>query len=156
MNGVSQIKVTEQIVLVTFPKIPSDLGLVAHIFKEFASAGVNLDMISQTASLGNYIDISFTLHADDLAKGLSLIKDIQKSNPLIKPMLVGGNCKIQLFGEEMREMCGVAATAISAIAKTEAELTMITTSEIDISLLVTEPHMPDAVEALQKCFNVWV
>ena len=71
----------------------------------------------------------------------------------IKPLISGGNVKLQLFGEEMRTTPGVAARAIAALAKAEAELMLVTTSEVDISLLVTKAHSESAVEELKKEFS---
>ncbi|MEM1483882.1 ACT domain-containing protein [Oscillospiraceae bacterium PP1C4] len=154
MDGVSKITVCEDVALVTFHKVSSDLKLIADIFSDFAKAQINIDMISQTAPQGHYIDISFTLQSEQLIKVLELVNKFRETHAKLKPMVSNGNCKIQLYGEEMCEMCGVAASAISAISETDVELTLITTSEVDISLLVTQPHCSEAVEALEKKFGV--
>ena len=49
MNGVSKISVCDEIALVSFQRIPSDIATLASIFTRLANAKVNLDMISQTA-----------------------------------------------------------------------------------------------------------
>lgn len=154
MNGVSKITVTEDVTLVTFHKVSADLPLIAEIFSDFAKAGVNIDMISQTAPQGHFIDLSFSFCADDLIKVLELVGKFRETHAQLKPMVSNGNCKIQLYGEEMRAMCGVTALAISSIAKTKAELTLITTSEVDISLLVTSAHSDEAIHALERTFSV--
>lgn len=154
MNGVSRMIVCEDVALVTFHKVPNDLSLIADIFLEFAKAQINLDMISQTAPQGHFIDISFTLPSDQLMKVLELAGRFREMNSALKPMISNGNCKLQLYGEEMRTMYGVASSAMQAIAKTNVELALITTSEVDISLLVTQPHSSEAVEVLEKKFMV--
>ena len=52
MNGVSKISVCDEIALVSFQRIPSDIATLASIFTRLANAKVNLDMISQTAPQG--------------------------------------------------------------------------------------------------------
>ena len=79
---------------------------------------------------------------------------IREDYPSIKPMVSSGNCKISLFGEEMREQYGVAAAAIAAVAKADTEILVITTSEIDISFLFTEANYHDALIALEEEFQV--
>ncbi len=154
MNGVSKMTICEEVALVTFHKIPNDLSLISEIFSEFSKAGINLDMISQTAPHGHFIDLSFTLPSKQLITVLELAGRFREKHSELKPMISNGNGKIQLYGEEMRVMHGVAASAIAAIEKTSVELALITTSEVDISLLVTQPHFSEAVEALENAFSV--
>ncbi len=153
MNGVSKITVTEDVALVTFRRVPNDLGVLASIFTLLADAKVNLDMISQTAPQGHRIDISFTLHSSQLIEVLGLATKFQAAHGL-KPMVSNGNCKIELCGEEMRDMYGVASAAIAAVARTDAELTLISTGEVEISLLVPQSSCDEAVRALEEAFGV--
>lgn len=154
MDGVSRITVSEDVALVTFHKVPNDLNLISNIFDEFSNAKINLDMISQTAPQGHFVNISFTLPSDQLMKVLELAGKFRKMHSALKPMISNGNCKLQLYGEEMREMYGVASSAIEAISHTNVELALITTSEVDISLLVTQPHYNEAIEALENKFKI--
>lgn len=153
MNGVSKITVTEDVALVTFRKVPNDLGVLASIFTQLADAKVNLDMISQTAPQGHRIDISFTLRSSQLVEVLGLANRFQEAHDL-KPMVSNGNCKIELYGEEMRDRYGVVSAAIAAVARTDAELTLISTGEVEISLLVPQSSCDEAVGALEDAFQV--
>lgn len=54
----------------------------------------------------------------------------------------------------MRDRYGVASAAIAAIAKTDAELTLISTGEVEISLLVPQSSCDEAVRALEEAFGV--
>ncbi len=154
MNGVTQIRLTEDVALITFHNTPADSTLTAAIFTEFANAGINIDMISQTAPQGSTITLSFTVFSTDLIQVLELSNGFRDKYPSIKPMVSSGNCKIQLYGEEMPQMHGVAASAIAAIAKVGAELNLITTSEVDISLLVGNHHINEAIASLEETFGV--
>ena len=154
MNGVSKISVCDEIALVSFQRIPSDIATLASIFTRLANAKVNLDMISQTAPQGHLIGLSFTLRSEQLVEVLELINQFRETHPDIKPMVSNGNCKIQLYGEEMREMYGVAASAIEAISEIDAELTLNSTGEVEISLLVPKSSCDAAVKALEEKFSV--
>lgn len=63
-----------------------------------------------------------------------------------------GNCKISIFGEEMRGTPGVAAKVFSAVSKVKADIRMITTSEVDISLLVVKADADMTVDAIREIF----
>lgn len=155
MNGVSNITVSEGVSILTYAKIPSDLKLLHSVFAAFASEKINIDMVSQTAPSDSTVSISFTVPDSEMVKALRLTNEISKGRPaLTKPMVSSGNCKIQLAGEEMRHMHGVVSDAIGALAKAGAEPVLITTSEVDISLLIAPSALEDAVRALTAAFGL--
>ncbi|MBC8569568.1 ACT domain-containing protein [Zongyangia hominis] len=154
MNGVQQISTVHDIALITFNKAPAKLDFISHIFTAFSEGGINIDMISQTPPQGEFVNLSFTVEGDSLASALAIIAKLREDYPSIKPMVSSGNCKISLFGEEMREQPGVAASAIAAVAKAQTEILVITTSEIDISFLFTEANYHDALVSLEETFGI--
>ena len=50
--------------------------------------------------------------------------------------------------------CGVAARALAALAKVNAEVVLITTSDLDISLLIHQKDEDVALNALNKAFEL--
>lgn len=154
MYGVTQLRITEDVSMITFAKVPNDLKTVARIFAAFSDAGINIDMVSQTAPQGQYVSFSFTVGTQDTVKVLSLANSLKDEVAGVKPMVITGTCKIQLYGEEMPKMHGVFSRAVSSVAATEAELLLVTTSEVDISLLTSAAHLSEAVEALERDFGI--
>lgn len=126
---------------------------LAGYLQIFADNGVVVDMISQSAPHGTTIDFSFTAFSRDLPLVMKAISAANlnrdgKSSPLISV----GYSKLNLFGEEMVTSCGVAARALSALAKAEIEVLLITTSDLDISLLVRSENEDAALELLSQTF----
>ena len=115
---------------------------------------INIDMISQTAPQGSTQDVSFTTHSSELLKVLQVMSRIREKYSQLKLMVTTGNCKIQLYGEEMREMSGVAAKVMTTLLSKGIEIIMITTSEIDISLIVSPANQQQAVAELECAFSV--
>ena len=152
--GITKMTVSEDIALVTFCQMPTDPSVIAGVFSNLAAAGINIDMISQTAPQGRTVDLSFTIPSFDLLAVLDVLNRFREAHPNVRPMMSNGNCKIQLYGEEMRELCGVAASVVSAVAQSGADLMLITTSEVDISLLVPQAGCMDAVHAIEKAFSI--
>lgn len=68
------------------------------------------------------------------------------------PLISSGYTKISLFGEEMVTSCGVAARAMGAVAKAGIEVVLITTSLLDISLLVRQVDEDQALQVLRETF----
>lgn len=154
MNGVSKLSVCDDIALVTFNRIGTDLKFISAVFTDFATEGIVIDMISQSAPTGDLVDVSFTVSGSDLVKVLALTNRYKTLYPNIKPLVSSGNTKLQLFGEEMREMQGVAAKAIATVSGVGSGVLMITTSEVDISLLLSSGNSEQILEALEETFQV--
>ena len=117
----------------------------------FAKAGIVVDMICQSAPRGTAVDFSFTTSYSNFAAVMQAISAAAKANP---PLISGGYTKINLFGEDMVTSCGVAARALAALAKVNAEVVLITTSDLDISLLIHQEDEDVALNALNKAFEL--
>lgn len=154
MFGVEQITTTEQVALVSFDRAPAGLSFISSVFESFAQRSITIDMISQTPTKGDTISLAFTVMDEDLRETLEVIQQLRQQFAGITPMVSASNAKIQLFGEPMREMSGVAARALTALAATDTHIALITTSEVDISLLVSESSLETALNALTQAFAV--
>ena len=151
MYGVSKISSEQNIMLTTFPGAQySAQGLAEHL-DVFAKAGIVVDMICQSAPRGSEVDFSFTTSYDNFTAVMVALPDAVKSKP---PLISGGYSKINLFGEEMVTSCGVAARALQALAQVSVEVVLITTSDLDISLLVRQQDEDVALDALRKAFSL--
>ena len=145
MYGVSKISSEQDILLTTFPGAQYSAQSLAEHLKVFAEAGIVVDMICQSAPRGDSVDFSFTTSYDNFAAVMKAIPAAAKANP---PLISGGYSKINLFGEEMVISCGVAARALAALAEAGVEIALITTSDLDISLLVRQQDEDAALNAL--------
>ena len=151
MYGVSKISSEQDILLTTFPGAQYSAQSLAEHLNVFAKAGIVVDMICQSAPRGDSVDFSFTTSYDNFAAVMKAIPAAAKANP---PLISGGYSKINLFGEEMVTSCGVAARALSALAEAGVEIALITTSDLDISLLVRQQDEDAALNALTAAFEL--
>ncbi len=154
MNGVTKLTTAEGITLITFGKIPADPRFVSDILTMVSAEGINIDMISLTDTQSGYNSLSFTVDDECFGSVLGVTARIKEKYPSVKPLVSSGNVKLSLFGEEMRTQPGVASTAIAAVAGAGADIRLITTSEVDISLLIAEPSTADAVSVLNDTFSL--
>ena len=151
MYGVSKITSEQDILLTTFPGAQYSAQSLAEHLEVFAKAGIVVDMICQSAPRGTEVDFSFTTSYRNLAAVMAALPEAAKAHP---PLISGGYSKLNLFGEEMVTSWGVAARALRALARAGVEIVLITTSDLDISLLVRQQDEDTALEALQKAFEV--
>ena len=150
MDGVSKISSEQGVMLVSFTDAnPQTMPLSATLMT-CAKHHVVVDMICQSAPRGNAIDYSFTASYTAFDAVLQAISGYKASPPLIS----SGYTKLNLFGEEMAHTCGVAANALDALCKAHVDVYMITTSDLDISLLVRAEDEDMALAVLQQTFGL--
>lgn len=155
MYGVSKINIEPSLMMISVQDAEFKGNTMARYLQIFADTGVVVDMISQSAPHGTSMDFSFTAYSSDLPlvmKAISaanLDKDAKAS-----PLISVGYSKLNLFGEEMVTSCGVAARALAALAGAGIEIVLITTSDLDISLLIRQQDEDTALDALHKAFEV--
>ncbi len=152
MNLVENIFVTEDVTLFSLCDAPADIGHMAEVFKMIADAGIDVDMISQLPFSGAGSGFSFTVSDKDFVSVLSIASELRTRSPKTKISVSSGNCKITVSGEAMRGTAGVSARIFKAAASVDADVRMITTSEIEISLLVVKSDVDNVVEAIKNEF----
>lgn len=149
MNGVTKLELTDNRMLISFSEAPAD-ALCATL-DALAAAGVVVDMISQTPPQGGQLRFCFTADAAKLDVALAAMR--MEANGR-RPMVSGGYSKLNLYGEEMVHSVGVAARALSALQNAGIDVTMITTSDLDISLLVRQEDADIACDSVRAAFKL--
>lgn len=149
-NGITQITYADDITLITLSSLPCDSKAVADVLTAMSDSGVNVDMISQTAPQGGTIRLSFTLSDDALGTALSVLSKL----PAVKPEILPGNCKIALYDANMVNTPGVAARVFTLLADAGIQVILVTTSEVDISILVSAHSLPDALAVMTEAYSV--
>ena len=151
MYGVSKITSEQNIMLTTFPAAYYSTQSLAEHLDVFARAGIVVDMICQSAPKGDSVDFSFTTSYENFADVMKALPEAAKVHP---PLISGGYSKVNLYGEEMVTSCGVASRALSALAGENIEIALITTSDLDISLLIRQQDEDAALAALNAAFEL--
>ena len=132
----TKITAYDDITLITLPDIPADNEFIYDIFEKIAERNIDMDMISLSPVQSEKTSLSFTINDEDLVNILSFTSKLEQGS--VRPVVSSGNCKISIDDEGMEHCPGVAAKVFRTVAASRAELRLITTSEAQISLLVTK------------------
>jgi aspartate kinase len=135
--------------------VPDKPGIAYQILGAVADANVEVDMIIQNLSKDGKTDFSFTVHRNDYAKTLDLLKG--KVLPSLGAQEVVGDtkiCKVSIVGIGMRSHVGIASKMFRALSEEGINIQMISTSEIKTSVVIDEKYMELAVRALHKAFDL--
>jgi aspartate kinase len=135
--------------------VPDKPGIAYQILGAVAQANIEVDMIIQNISRDGKTDFSFTVHRNDHAKTLDLLK-AQVIPELGAAEVVGDTkiCKVSIVGIGMRSHVGVASKMFKTLSEEGINIQMISTSEIKTSVVIDEKYMELAVRALHKTFDL--
>ena len=134
--------------------VPDQPGVAKALFRGLANAGINVDMVIQSAMRDNRNDIAFTIEDDDLHKAVPVVEELVKAIGA-SGMVYGNNvAKISIVGAGMQSNPGVAADMFEALADANINIHMISTSEIKVSCVIDEERIKEAVQILHDKFGL--
>lgn len=153
MNIIENIYVTEGVTLITINNSPSDIRFISEVFELISAQNIDVDMISGSPQTGALSSLSFTISDESFGALLPLTTKFRDTWPSITINVSGGNSKISISGKEMRGLPGVASKVFKAASEVNSDIRLITTSEIDISILVTQADLERTVDKITEAFD---
>jgi aspartate kinase len=135
--------------------VPDRPGIAYQILGPVADANIDVDVIIQNIGHDGKTDFSFTVHRNDYARTMELLKT--EVIPKTGGANVSGDakiCKVSIVGIGMRSHVGVASKMFRSLSEEGINIQMITTSEIKTSVVIDEKYMELAVRALHKAFDL--
>ena len=141
---------------ITILGIPDVAGQAAQVFRAVADAEINIDMVLQNVSSidDNRTDITFTCPREDGPRALELLKKLQVEGDWQDVLYDDHVGKVSLVGAGMKSHPGVTATFCEALAQSDVNIELISTSEIRISVLIRDTDLDTAVRALHEAFQL--
>ncbi|MDP3138603.1 MAG: aspartate kinase [Burkholderiaceae bacterium] len=135
--------------------VPDKPGIAYQILGAIADANIEVDVIIQNVSKDGKTDFSFTVHRNDYARAVDLLK--AKVLPSLGATEISGDtriCKVSIVGIGMRSHVGIASKMFRCLSEEGINIQMISTSEIKTSVVLDEKYMELAVRALHKAFEL--
>ena len=152
---VSGVSYSKDEAKVTISGILDKPGISAKIFSLMTENNINVDMIVQNISQdGISANITFTINQRDYEITKSVL---EKSNNILEYKSLSLDkdvAKISVIGMGMMSQSGVAEKMFKTLAKNEINILAISTSEIKISVLISEKHTNIAVKSLHEVYNL--
>lgn len=148
VTGLAMDKDVSKITLVNVQHTP---GIAYRLFSEIANKNIVVDIIVQTmGEAKNTRDISFTVPRKDLKEVMDLVEknssnlnygSINYTNDLVKLSIVGAG---------MASNTGIASGMFEALYEEGINIEVISTSEIKISVLISEDKAEVAAKSVHK------
>ena len=151
ISGIAFNRDEAKLTLLGVPDLP---GVASRILKPVSDANIEVDMIVQNVAADQTTDFTFTVHRNDYDKAFAILKEVNA-------MLGGRECvgdskiaKVSIVGVGMRSHAGVATKMFTTLADENINIQMISTSEIKVSVVISEKYMELAVRALHSAFDL--
>ncbi len=152
ITGIAYSRDEARITLTDVANVP---GMSAALFGPLADANINVDMIVQNVTEdGKATDITFTVPKTDLERALAAVKKTKGTLKFASLHSDGNVSKVSIVGVGMRSHAGIAQTMFQTLADKNINISVISTSEIKVSVLIAEEYTELAVRALHAAFEL--
>ncbi|MGN6335420.1 aspartate kinase [Mycobacterium sp.] len=141
---------------ITVVGVPDKPGEAASIFRAVADAQINIDMIVQNVSAAatGLTDISFTLPRGEGQTAMSALARLQGSVGFDRLQYDDSVGKVSIVGAGMSSAPGITARFFEVLSEAGVNIEMISTSEIRVSVIVSEVQVQEAVNAAHAAFDL--
>lgn len=138
----------------TVSGVPEEPGIAYKLIGPISDAGIEVDVIVQSAAADGSNDITFTVKRSEAEKAKEILDKVAvsiKAKGVTLDKKVG---KVSLVGVGMRSHAGIAAKMFKTMADENINIQLISTSEIKISIIIQEKYLELAVRALHSAFEL--
>ncbi|MCF6460763.1 aspartate kinase [Clostridium sp. Cult3] len=151
---VTGLTASDDDLMVTINNVLYNTKDICYIFSRLAEMDINIDMISQTAPVHGYVNISFTAPKDGKDLVMKLIHELKMKMREIKVDIQEDVTKISVVGLGMRTQSGVAARLFKIFADNDIQFKQVTTSEIRISYTINTKDKEKAIYKIAEEFDM--
>ena len=148
IRGVTKDTDIARISVVGMKDIP---GNAFKMFSRLAQKGINIDVILQSVGRDGTKDISFTCAAGCADEAVEILNDIFAMEGAVVACDTSV-AKVSIVGAGMQSHSGTASKMFGALYEAGINISMISTSEITISVLIEKEYADKAVSAVHKAF----
>ena len=146
VTGVAKDTNVARISVIGLEDVP---GVAFRLFSLMGQKNIVVDIILQSIGRNGTKDISFTVSENQLPLAVSVLEDVYGKGSVSVESDVA---KVSVVGAGMETNAGVAAKLFEALYSVGANIHMISTSEIKISVLIDRNDADKAVAAIHEAF----
>lgn len=146
VTGVTKDTNVARISVIGLEDVP---GVAFRLFSLMGQKNIVVDIILQSIGRNGTKDISFTVSENQLPLAVSVLEDVYGKGSVSVESDVA---KVSVVGAGMETNAGVAAKMFEALYSVGANIHMISTSEIKISVLIDRNDADKAVAAIHEAF----
>ena len=129
-------------------------GIASGILSPISDEDIEVDVIVQNVSVSGKTDFTFTVATEDSSAAEEALNNNMQGITYDEIIVDENIVKVSLVGVGMRSHAGIASKAFNALADAGINIQMISTSEIKITLVISQDNLEDAVKVLHDAFEL--
>ncbi len=129
-------------------------GIASGILSPISDEDIEVDVIVQNVSVSGKTDFTFTVANEDSSAAEAALNNNMQGITYDEIIVDENIVKVSLVGVGMRSHAGIASKAFNALADAGINIQMISTSEIKITLVISQDKLEDAVKVLHDAFEL--
>ena len=129
-------------------------GIAFKVFSALSKRNINVDMILQSIGHNGTKDIVFTVNKNNLENTLNAIEELKECISYQEVNHRDDLSKVSIVGSGMVNNPGVAAKMFESLYNEGVNINMISTSEIRVTVLISEKDGVRAMNAVHDAFNL--
>ena len=129
-------------------------GIASGILSPISNEDIEVDVIVQNVSVSGKTDFTFTVATEDSSAAEAALNNNMQGITYDEIIVDENIVKVSLVGVGMRSHAGIASKAFNALADAGINIQMISTSEIKITLVISQDKLEDAVKVLHDAFEL--
>jgi aspartate kinase len=152
---ISGIQLSPDYGRITVFDLPDVPGNCSKLFQAVATSGIMVDTIVQNLTGPNRAELSFTVPKSDLRRALIRAQDeVREINPQARVAGDSDIAVVYVYGVGMRTHTGVARKMFGVLAERGINISMITTSEVCVCVVIELTRGQEALDCLKAAFRV--
>lgn len=154
---VSSVTHDPQTAVIKLYPVPTGPQFLAHLFDRLAKKGVSIDIITQSEQAEGQ-RLAFSVTHEDLPLARTVLNEIlaeykiSSTSQGFEKIVLEKMAKVSVIGVGMRNHPGVAARFFKVLSELKIPIHLVTTSEIKISAVINQEHLPKAAQSLHSEF----
>ena len=138
---------------ITLNNVPDQPGLAATVFEEIANKSVVVDMIVQSVGEEGVATISFTVPRHDVEAVLMVSRELAEQYGCEEPEACPEVAKLSVLGTGMKSHTDVATRTFQSLAQSGINVSIISTSEARVNIVVEDKSGEESLEVLSSEFD---
>ena len=148
---VSSVTHDPDTVVVKLNPVPEGAEFLSKLFGVLAEKGIVVDIITQS-QVENGQRLNFSIPSEDLPQTEIILKDLISDQ--VEIQIIPNMAKISTIGVGMKNHPGVAARFFRILKEVEADVHLVTTSDIKISAVIPKAQLEKTAKALHTEFSL--
>ena len=151
-RSVSGVARDQNVALVTLEGLQDQPGNIWRLFSGLTEQKINVDIILQPPAVGQQTSITFSVPRESLDHAVEMLTE-HRGDLMYESISVDDRvCKISIVGAGMASDYGVASRMFESLYQAGVNVRCVTTSEIKISVIVSEEDSDRAFIAVHDAF----